>query len=141
MRKMSGWSLVSVAALFVVVSSVSAEPTEKKGEKVKLRVCALYETGALTRAKAEVALDAECRCKVTEKVCEVNWRKAEKHWWRCLCRKTPPCDTVVCAVSDITAVPDAIVECEKPSCSCIKTDKRCGKGYLGKKYKFRCHCP
>lgn len=134
-----------------------------KTKVVPARVCALYELGAVSAAKAEVGLDATCECSATKATCKRNWRGAQKRWHNCTCKKPPRCDVTICSRVQAFAVAKALVACKKPSCSCHRVKKQvCGQapaptktkpgsegGGSAKKTKaappaahvYRCDCP
>lgn len=134
-----------------------------KPKVMPARVCALYELGAVAAAKADVGLDATCKCAATKDACQRNWRGAQKRWHDCTCDKPPRCDVDICSRVQAVAVGKALMACKKPSCSCHRLEKRvCGdqpaatkgkggaegsgpakKGKTGPPaaYVYRCDCP
>lgn len=125
------------------VAQVDETPKFASTQIKELKICELYESLALVKAKSETQLDADCTCQLTSDTCGKNWRGAVQKIFQCRCKMLGSCQVNTCSLSDITATAKATKLCKKPSCSCIKlSDNQCERGFLGKKSKpFRCDCP
>lgn len=145
-------SLLMILPLF----PVSAEPTFSKVDETprytkplqqELKICDLYETMAVLKAKAQTQVDAQCKCEATEQMCGKNWRGAQKRHFRCACTLPGSCEVNTCSYSDMTATARATALCKKSSCSCTveggpKNGLRCGEDFMKKTpVKYLCSCP
>ncbi|MEE2789464.1 MAG: hypothetical protein VX589_19150 [Myxococcota bacterium] len=108
-----------------------------------LKICDLYESAALIKAKAKTEVSATCKCAQTKTECGKNWRGAMKYEFDCQCELRGSCEVTKCAGSDITATAKASATCRKGNCSCVKQgDAVCGKGLMGgEKHSYQCKCP
>jgi hypothetical protein len=148
-------SLVSLVSLAISLERSDAEPSEVTIIQVdetprfetptvkELKVCELYESLALVKAKADTQIDSSCTCQLTTETCGSNWRGAVQKVFECRCVLPAGCQVDTCSLSDITATAKATKLCKKTTCSCVKSgEARCGSGFLGKRSSpFRCDCP
>jgi hypothetical protein len=147
--------LISLCSI-LPLSSLSAEPSYTRVDETphytkplhqELKICDLYETMAVLKAKAQTQVDAQCTCEATEEMCGKNWRGAQKRQFVCACTLPGSCEVNTCSYSDLTATARATALCKKSSCSCTveggsKNSQRCGEDFMKKTpVKYRCSCP
>ena len=130
-------------------SEAEAPPADKGDAKwgptssKELKICDLYESAAVLKAKAKTEVSATCACTQTKAECGKNWRGAMKYEFDCKCELRGSCEVTKCAGSDITATAKASATCRKSNCSCVKQgEAACGKGLMGgEKHNYVCKCP
>ena len=115
------------------------------GEEIEqeFELCAIYDETALAeaRTRAGFAVEEECSCERTDRMCETNWRGAEQFTYVCRCTRAR-CAVSICAMNVVTAMSGATVECERSSCTCQETAESCEEGLLGAdRTVYDCGCP